>query len=146
MESITLVGLRNTPLSVDEVLSSVEDPRAGGTAFFVGTVRDHDHGRGVTHLSYSAHPRAETDMRRVMEKVVADTSREGRPVWRVAALHRVGDLAIGDIAVVVAAAAAHRAEAFDACRRLIDDIKAGVPIWKHQSFTDGEAEWVGAEA
>ncbi|WP_017627299.1 molybdenum cofactor biosynthesis protein MoaE [Nocardiopsis chromatogenes] len=144
VEAITLVGLRDTPISVDEAVSAVADPRAGGTAFFVGTVRDHDHGRGVTGLAYSAHPTAEAEMRRVMEKVVADTSRDGRPVWRVAALHRVGDLEIGDNAVVVAAAAAHRAEAFDACRRLIDDIKAEVPIWKHQRFTEGDAEWVGA--
>lgn len=144
VEHITLVGLRESPLSVDEVLSAVSDPRAGGTAFFTGTVRDHDHGRGVTRLSYSAHPRAEADMRRVMEKVVADTSRDGRPVWRVAALHRVGDLEIGDTAVVVAVAAAHREEAFHACRRLIDDLKAEVPIWKHQEFTGGDSEWVGA--
>ncbi|MFC4560432.1 molybdenum cofactor biosynthesis protein MoaE [Nocardiopsis mangrovi] len=145
MDPITLVGLRATPLAIDDVVSAVDDPRAGGTAFFVGTVRDHDHGRGVTALSYSAHPRAEADMRRVMEKIVADTSRDGRPVWRVAALHRVGDLEIGDIAVAVAASAAHREEAFDACRRLIDDIKAEVPIWKHQSFTDGGTEWVGID-
>ncbi|MGI5120392.1 molybdenum cofactor biosynthesis protein MoaE [Marinactinospora thermotolerans] len=144
MEQITLLGLRDTPLSIDEVVSAVQDDHAGGTAFFVGTVRDHDHGRQVTDLSYSAHPTAEAQMRRVMEKVVADTSRDGRPVWRVAALHRVGDLRVGDIAVVVAAAAAHREEAFAACRRLIDDIKAEVPIWKHQTFTDGDAEWVGA--
>ncbi|WP_017541818.1 MULTISPECIES: molybdenum cofactor biosynthesis protein MoaE [Nocardiopsis] len=144
VEAITLVGLRDTSITVDEVVSAVADPKAGGTAFFVGTVRDHDHGRGVTELAYSAHPSAEAEMRRVMEKVVADTSRDGRPVWRVAALHRVGDLRVGDNAVVVAAAAAHRAEAFDACRRLIDDIKAEVPIWKHQRFTEGDAEWVGA--
>ncbi|MUL39870.1 molybdenum cofactor biosynthesis protein MoaE [Streptomonospora sp. PA3] len=145
MDAISLVGLRETPISVDEVLAAVGDPRAGGTAFFIGTVRDHDHGRAVSRLAYSAHPRAEADMRRVMEKVAADTAGEGRPVWRVAALHRVGDLEIGDTAVVVAAAAGHRDEAFDACRRLIDDIKAEVPIWKHQEFTDGRSEWVGAE-
>ncbi|MBV2362714.1 molybdenum cofactor biosynthesis protein MoaE [Streptomonospora sp. S1-112] len=145
MDAITLVGLRETPLSIDEVVSAVGDPRAGGTAFFVGTVRDHDHGRDVVRLSYSAHPSAESEMRRVMEKVVADTAGHSRPVCRVAALHRVGELRIGDTAVVVAAAAGHRDEAFAACRRLIDDIKAEVPIWKHQEFSDGGAEWVGAE-
>ncbi|MFC7327701.1 molybdenum cofactor biosynthesis protein MoaE [Marinactinospora rubrisoli] len=144
MEAITLAELRDAPLSVDEVIAAVQDPRAGGTAFFVGTVRDHDHGRGVTALSYSAHPSAPDELRRVMEKVVADTSADGRPVWRVAAVHRVGDLTVGDIAVVVAAAAGHREEAFAACRRLIDDIKAEVPIWKHQVFDDGDTEWVGA--
>ncbi|TQN30500.1 molybdopterin synthase subunit MoaE [Haloactinospora alba] len=144
METITLVGLRESPLSVDEVLSSVGDPEAGGTAFFLGTVRDHDHGRGVRNLTYEAHPRAERDMRGVLERVVADFADTGRPVRKVAALHRVGPLAIGDTAVVVAAAAAHREEAFSACRRLIDDIKDEVPIWKHQEFADGETEWVGA--
>ncbi|GLU46745.1 molybdenum cofactor biosynthesis protein MoaE [Nocardiopsis ansamitocini] len=144
MESIMLAELRDTALSVDEVISAVADDRAGGTAFFVGTVRDHDHGRGVTTLSYSAHPSAPDRMRDVLHRVVAQTGSEGRAVWKVAALHRVGDLAVGDLAVVVAAAASHREEAFDACRRLIDDIKAEVPIWKNQLFADGEAEWVGA--
>ncbi|MEY9213690.1 molybdenum cofactor biosynthesis protein MoaE [Thermobifida halotolerans] len=142
MEAIALAEIRDTPLSIDEVVSAVGDDRAGGTAFFVGTVRDHDHGRVVTALSYSAHPTAEQRMREVMEKVVADA--EGRDVHRVAALHRVGDLRVGDIAVVVAAAAAHREEAFAACRRLIDDIKAEVPIWKNQTFTGGDSEWVGS--
>ncbi|KUP96572.1 molybdenum cofactor biosynthesis protein MoaE [Thermobifida cellulosilytica] len=140
MEAIALAEIRDTPLSIDEVVSAVGDDRAGGTAFFVGTVRNHDHGRGVTALSYSAHPTAEQRMREVMEKVVA----EARAVHRVAALHRVGDLVVGDVAVVVAAAASHREEAFAACRRLIDDIKAEVPIWKHQRFTEGDSEWVGA--
>jgi len=140
VEAIALAEIRDTPLSIDEVVSAVGDDRAGGTAFFVGTVRNHDHGRGVTALSYSAHPTAEQRMREVMEKVVA----EARAVHRVAALHRVGDLVVGDVAVVVAAAASHREEAFAACRRLIDDIKAEVPIWKHQRFTEGDSEWVGA--
>ncbi len=74
-----------------------------------------------------------------MEKVAADF-----PALGLAAVHRVGDLDIGDIAVVVAASSPHRAEAFAACRRLIDDLKATVPIWKHQTFTDGDDEWVGA--
>lgn len=139
MDVIRLAELRDTPLSVDEVLRAVGDPRTGGTALFVGTVRDEDHGRPVTALSYSAHPSAEQELRRVMEKVAADF-----PVRAMAAVHRVGDLAIGDLAVVVAAACPHRAEAFDACRRAIDDLKAGVPIWKHQVFADGGSEWVGA--
>lgn len=144
MEEITLAAVRDTPLSVDEVLAAVTDPRVGGTAVFVGTVRDHDHGRGVSELAYSAHPTVEAQLRSVMEKVLGDTSSTGRPVVKMAAVHRVGDLEIGDIAVVVAAAAEHRQEAFEACRRLIDDLKAEVPIWKHQAFDDGENEWVGA--
>jgi molybdopterin synthase catalytic subunit len=135
---IRLIGIRDTPLSVDEVLDAVRDPGAGGLAVFVGTVREHDHDRAVTRLSYSAHPSVEQELRRVMEKVATDY-----PVRALAAVHRVGDLEIGDLAVVVAAACPHRGEAFEACRRLIDDLKAQVPIWKHQVFTDGDAEWVG---
>ncbi|GAB2810752.1 molybdenum cofactor biosynthesis protein MoaE [Actinocorallia aurea] len=145
MSIIRLLDIRETPLSVDEVVAAVQDAAAGGTAFFAGTVRDNDHAqdgterKAVTALSYSAHPSALDRLREVMEKVAADI-----PVVALAAVHRVGDLAIGDHAVVVAAAAAHRGEAFEACRRLIDDLKHEVPIWKHQHFTDGTSEWVGA--
>ena len=135
---IRLIGIKDTPLSVDEVLRAVSDRGAGGIALFVGTVRDEDHERAVPRLSYSAHPSVESELRRVMEKVAADY-----PVRALAAVHRTGDLEIGDLAVVVAAACPHRAEAFEACRRLIDDLKAQVPIWKHQVFADGDAEWVG---
>jgi molybdopterin synthase catalytic subunit len=135
---IRLAELRDQPLSVDEVLAAVADPGAGGTAVFVGTVRDEDHRRSVTALSYSAHPQAEDRLRTVMEKVAAECG-----VRAIAAVHRVGDLAVGDLAVVVAAACPHRAEAFEACRKLIDDLKAEVPIWKHQVFADGGTEWVG---
>lgn len=144
MEEITLASVRDTPLSVDEVLAAVADPRAGGTAVFVGTVRDIDHGRDVARLAYTAHPTVEAQLRVVMEKVFADTSLPGRPVVKMAAVHRVGRLEIGDVAVVVAASARHRQEAFAACRRLIDDLKAQVPIWKQQDFQDGESEWVGS--
>jgi molybdopterin synthase catalytic subunit len=135
---IRLAELRDTPLSVDEVLAAVADEGSGGTAVFIGTVRDEDHGRPVTDLSYSAHPQAEERMRVVTEKVAAEFG-----VRAIAAVHRVGDLAVGDLAVVVAAASRHRAEALAACRKLIDDLKADVPIWKHQTFADGDAEWVG---
>ncbi|MEV0389851.1 molybdenum cofactor biosynthesis protein MoaE [Nonomuraea sp. NPDC050643] len=139
MDVIRLLGIRDTALSVDEVLAAVGDHAAGGTTFFVGTVREQDHGKAVTRLSYSAHPSAEAELRRVAEKVAADF-----PVTALAAVHRVGDLELGDAAVVVAVAAPHRDEAFKAARRLIDDLKAEVPIWKHQVFADGETEWVGA--
>jgi molybdopterin synthase catalytic subunit len=136
---IRLAELRDSPLSVDEVLAAVAHPGAGGTAMFVGTVRDEDHRRAVTSLGYSAHPQAVDALRTVLDKVAAEYD-----VRAIAALHRVGDLAVGDLAVVVAAACPHRAEAFEACRKLIDDLKAQVPIWKHQAFADGETEWVGA--
>lgn len=135
---IRLIGLRQAPLSVDEVQSAVMAAGAGGVAVFAGAVRDHDGGRPVTGLTYTAHPSAEAELRRVAECVA-----EKFPVAGIAALHRVGDLRIGDLAVVVAASCAHRAEAFDACRALIDELKAAVPIWKHQRFADGSSEWVG---
>jgi molybdopterin synthase catalytic subunit len=139
-ESIRLLAIRDTALSVAEVLAAVGDDGAGGTALFVGTVRDHDNGPGpVTALSYSAHPSAQAELRRVAEKVAADHAVRG-----LAAVHRVGDLVVGDLAVVVAVSCPHRAEAFAACRRLIDDIKSEVPIWKRQRFADGTDEWVGA--
>ncbi len=139
MDVIRLLGIRDTPLSVDEVLAAVGDHAAGGTTFFVGTVREQDHGKPVTRLAYSAHPTALAELRQVAEKIAADF-----PVTALAAVHRVGDLELGDAAVIVAVAAPHRDEAFKAARRLIDDLKANEPIWKHQVFADGETEWVGA--
>jgi molybdopterin synthase catalytic subunit len=139
--AVRLLAIREAPLSVDEVFAAVGDDAAGGTALFVGAVRDHD-GRPdvpVTGLAYSAHPTAEAELRRVAEKVAADF-----PVRALAAVHRVGDLRVGDIAVIVAVACPHRGEAFAASRRLIDDLKREVPIWKHQTFADGAEEWVGA--
>lgn len=135
---IALLDIRQTPLSVDEVLAAVEDPAAGGVVSFTGLVRATDEGRAVSGLSYTAHPTALDELRRVAEAVAADV-----PVVRLAVLHRVGELAVGDVAVVVAASAAHREEAFVAARRLIDDLKATVPIWKDQGFEDGTREWVG---
>ncbi|ARF57313.1 molybdenum cofactor biosynthesis protein MoaE [Streptomyces gilvosporeus] len=137
-DPIRLLAIRESALSVDEVFAAVGDAASGGTALFVGTVRSHDGGADVEGLGYSAHPSAEAEMRRIAEKVAADY-----PVRALAAIHRVGELAIGDLAVVVAVSCPHRAEAFEACRRLIDDLKHQVPIWKHQTFTDGAEEWVG---
>ncbi|MEV6120995.1 molybdenum cofactor biosynthesis protein MoaE [Streptomyces sp. NPDC052077] len=138
-DPVKLIGVRETPLSVDEVFRAVGDDAAGGTVLFVGTVRDHDGGSSVDRLGYSCHPSAEAELRRVAEKVAAN-----HPVRALAAVHRVGDLEIGDLAVVVAVSCPHRAEAFAACRGLIDDLKREVPIWKHQTFSDGTEEWVGA--
>jgi molybdopterin synthase catalytic subunit len=137
-DPIRALALRDRPLSVDEVRAALADARAGGVALFVGTVRDHDGGRSVESLTYSAHPSALDRMRDVAEKAAADYG-----LIAVAAVHRVGDLAIGDLAVVVGTSAAHRGEAIEGCRALIDELKATVPIWKHQRFTDGTDEWVG---
>ena len=139
MNVVRLIAVRDCELSVDEVRAAVADPGAGGLALFAGAVRDTDHDRDVTALSYSAHPSAEAELRRVAEVIA-----EKFPVLGIAAVHRVGDLEIGDLAVVVAVACPHRAEAFDACRALIDLLKVSVPIWKHQRFAEGDSEWVGS--
>ena len=139
MSVVRLIAVRESELSLDEVRAAVADPAAGGIALFAGAVRDTDQDRGVTGLSYSAHPSAEAELRRVAEVIA-----EKYPVIGIAAVHRVGDLGIGDLAVVLAVSCPHRAEAFDACRDLIDILKASVPIWKHQRFDDGTTEWVGS--
>ena len=138
-DAVRLIAIRDSPLSVDEAREAVADPAAGGIALFIGTVRHNDQDRAVTALSYSAHPSAEAELRKVAEKVAADF-----PVHGLAAVHRVGDLRIGDVAVVVAVSGKHRAEALDCCREFIDSIKKSVPIWKHQYFGDGSDEWVGS--
>lgn len=133
--------IRSAPLSVDELLAIVADPAAGGTAVFLGTVRDHTPeapGAVVTALEYEAHPEAERRLREVAEKVAAD-----HDVIALAATHRVGPLRVGEAAVVVTASAAHRATAFEACRALIDTLKREVPIWKREGFADGTHTWVG---
>lgn len=133
------MGIQDTPLSVDDVLKSLDDEASGGLVLFVGRVRNHHHGKGVTGLSYSAHPTALDRLQEVCARVA-----EEYDVRALAAVHRVGDLAIGDLAVVVATTSGHRGGAFEASRALIDTLKAEVPIWKHQVFSDGTEEWVGA--
>jgi len=134
---IKLAEVRDTALSVDEVHNAVFDPAAGGIALFTGVVRDHDQGQQVTALSYTAHPTAAEELRQVAERIAAKYD-----VRAIAAVHRVGDLDIGDLAVVVAVSSDHRSTAFEACRALIDELKASVPIWKHQRFAGGESEWL----
>jgi molybdopterin synthase catalytic subunit len=137
--AVRLLALRDTPLDVAEVLAAVEDDSAGGVVSFTGVVRRSDEGRGVVELEYEAHPAADQALRAVAERVVAEVD-----VIAVAAVHRTGLLAVGDVAVVVAASAAHRGEAFEGARRLIDDLKREVPVWKRQVFQDGDQEWVGS--
>lgn len=135
---VRLVDIWDRPLDVNAVLAALADDAAGGITLFLGTVRDHDHGDAVTGLGYTAHPTALAELRRVVEAVA-----ERHDVVALAAVHRVGELVPGDVAVIVAAATGHRGEAFDAARALIDDLKASVPIWKHQVFSGGGEEWVG---
>jgi molybdopterin synthase catalytic subunit len=141
MDPIKMIGISDAPLVPADVYASVSaEPSAGGIAFFVGVVRDHDHGQAVSELRYSAHPSAEAVLREVVEKAVAQYE-----IHAVSAVHRVGNLQIGDPAVVVAVACPGRADAFAACRKIIDELKLEVPIWKDQRFASGESEWVGAE-
>jgi molybdopterin synthase catalytic subunit len=127
------------PLSVAAAMAAVESAHCGAVVTFSGVVRNHDAGKDVDALTYSAHPSAQ----RVIEEVAAEVAakHDGVRLW---AAHRVGPLAIGDAALVAAAAAAHRGEAFAACSELVDEVKARVPIWKEQFFADGGVEWVGA--
>ncbi len=142
--AVVLSEIGTAPLDVGAVLAAVSSPHAGGIALFVGTVRDHDHASAVAELEYTAHPGAAAELRRVCEEVAARAwpDLDGHEL-RLAAIHRIGPLQIGDLAVVVAAAAPHREAAFLACRALIDELKEKVPIWKHQRFADGSQEWVG---
>lgn len=134
-----LLDVRDTALDVAEVLAAVQDPSAGGVNLFVGVVRNHDHGHEVVRLEYSAHPTAVSVLAQVAADVVAEFD-----AIAVAAVHRIGVLAVGDLAVVTAVSAAHRDQAFAASRALIDRLKEQVPIWKHQVFEDGTDEWVGS--
>jgi molybdopterin synthase catalytic subunit len=137
MTAVRLIDIRETPLSLDEVYQAVTDPAAGGICVFVGTVRDHDAGQDVSALGYSSHPTAVARLADVADRIASECD-----VIALGGVHRVGDLGIGDLAVVVAASAVHRADAFEACRRLIDELKTEVPVWKHQTFVAGGSEWV----
>lgn len=126
------------PLSIDRVVGALRDRRAGGLGLFVGLVRDADGGRGVNSLDYTAHPSAVDVLAAVAGEVAAR-----HDVLAVGVEHRTGHLEVGDLAVVVGCSAVHRAAALEACRDLIDTLKQRVPIWKEQSFDDGDVEWVG---
>jgi len=128
-------------LDEEEVAARVEGPDAGGVVSFIGRVRNHARGHSIEHLEYEAYPQM---AEREMDKIVAAAA-EKWPGTRVAIAHRVGRLAIGDAAVVVVAASAHRGEAFEACRFAIDTLKVTVPIWKREVATDG-AYWVDDHA
>jgi len=137
---VSAARIRSEPLSLDELIAAVSHPGAGGVATFLGVVRDTNDGRSVTLLEYEAYaPMAESELAKIIAGIEAEI-----PGVRVAAMHRVGALRVGDVAVACAASAPHRAEAFRACRLLIDRIKATVPIWKREHGPDGPY-WVGWE-
>ncbi len=130
--------VKNEPLSVDRVLAAVSDDGMGGIVTFIGQVRDRNEGHDVVRLEYEAYK----DMANKVMAKLCDAIETQMPGTRIAVEHRVGVLAIGDAAVVIAAAAPHRAEAFAACRALIDRLKEEVPIWKKEVAPSGE-EWIG---
>jgi molybdopterin synthase catalytic subunit len=133
-----LADVRSEPLSIDECYRAVCADDKGGVCLFVGRVRDHNEGQSISALQYEAyHSMAQREMRAIIEEITAEVQGV-----KLACTHRVGDLRIGDLAVVCAASAPHRAEAFRACRALIDRIKERVPIWKREHGPDGPY-WVG---
>jgi len=138
---VALCRVSSEEISLDQVRKAVEHRGAGGICIFHGVVRDHADGKQVARLDYEAHESlAQREMMRVLEAVTAEY-----PGVRIAAVHRVGELAIGDVAVCLAASAAHRGDAFSACREAIDRIKETVPLWKKEWGPDGQAHWVNLD-
>ncbi|MDQ1057773.1 molybdopterin synthase catalytic subunit [Arthrobacter globiformis] len=157
-EVVTAV-LSTEPISVDQAIAAVESETAGAVVSFSGVVRNHDGGKPVDRLSYSAHPTARKVLDDVVAQLVAEQAEAAGadsaasdgaeaagavPPVRIWVAHRVGPLEIGDPALVCAVSAAHRGQAFAVCSELVDRVKAQVPIWKEQFFSDGTVEWVGA--
>lgn len=129
--------LTRSAIDVAAVIEGAVQPADGGVATFIGLVRDHQNGRGVLRLEYSAYePMAQAEAERIVEEAQAKW-----PV-RIGLQHRLGRLEIGEVAVVVVAASAHRGPAFDACRYVIEEVKRRVPIWKQERYADGTVEWV----
>jgi len=137
--AVAMTGIRETPITVAEVADAVAGDDRGAVVTFAGVVRDQDGGRAVVALDYEAHPDASAVLAEVCAEVAAS-----HPGTTIAAVHRVGALVVGDLALAAAVSSGHRAEAFAACVALIDAIKARTPIWKHQRFADGTTEWVGS--
>ncbi|KZS69653.1 molybdenum cofactor biosynthesis protein MoaE [Mycobacterium kansasii] len=133
-------AIEAAPIDVGRYQQLADNPAAGALVTFVGAVRDHDRGRRVVALEYSAHPIAQA----VLGRVAGDVAHAHRGVCGIAAAHRVGRLDVGEVALCVVVAAEHRRQAFGACRALVEAVKRDLPVWKLQVFTDSENEWVGA--
>lgn len=131
------VLLTDQVISLSQFTAQVESVQAGAVATFSGNVRILDNGKEVTKLSYEIHPSTE----QILSDVVRDVASRHK-VLGVAVAHRFGDIALGESALIVAISAEHRGAAFLACAEMVDEIKARIPIWKHQVFTDGSDEWV----
>lgn len=140
MTLVLRAAVTDQPISLAEHEALVSHQSAGAVVGFVGMIRDHDGGRQVVRLEYSAHPSAAD----VFAEVVAEVAGQASGIRAVAASHRIGVLRIGEAALVAAVAADHRQAAFATCARLVDTIKERLPVWKHQFFDDGSEEWVGS--
>lgn len=140
MTRILRAAVSEEPILLADHERLVAHRSAGAVVGFAGVVRNHDGGREVVRLEYSAHPHAE----QILFEVLAEVAAEAQGVRALAASHRVGTLQIGDAALVAAVSADHRAAAFTACALLVDTVKQRLPVWKHQFFADGTDEWVNS--
>lgn len=142
LSPVVRAAVSDRPLDVTEHADAVAHHAAGAVVSFAGVVRDHDHGRPVSSLEYSGHPSADRAIGEIVAEVLAEAAAEGLVARGVAVSHRIGALRIGDVAFAVAVSADHRGPAFQLCSRLVDEVKARLPVWKHQRFADGTDEWV----
>ena len=137
MPELVYAVVTGEPIHIQELSKLVANPHSGAVVTFCGDVRDHDGGKEVAALLYEIHPSAPEQIKLITQSVIGNYVIE-----KVAVAHRFGDIAIGETAFAVAVSAAHRQAAFDACSAIVDEVKAKLPIWKHQKFTDGTDEWV----
>ena len=137
MPELVYAVVTDAPVHIQELSKLVANPHSGAVVTFCGDVRDHDGGKEVASLLYEIHPSAPEQIKVITQAVI------GRfEIEKVAVAHRYGQIPIGETAFAVAVSAAHRQDAFDACAAIVDEVKAKLPIWKHQKFTDGSDEWV----
>ena len=137
MPELVYAVVTDAPVNIAELSKLVTNPQSGAVVTFCGDVRNHDGGKEVASLLYEIHPSAPEQIKLITQSIM------GRfEIEKVAVAHRYGNIAIGETAFAVAVSAAHRQAAFDACAAIVDEVKANLPIWKHQKFTDGSDEWV----
>lgn len=137
MPELVYAVVTDASVHIQELSKLVANPHSGAVVTFCGDVRDHDGGKEVASLLYEIHPSAPEQIKLITQSIM------GRfEIEKVAVAHRYGNIAIGETAFAVAVSAAHRQAAFDACSAIVDEVKAKLPIWKHQKFTDGSDEWV----
>jgi molybdopterin synthase catalytic subunit len=137
MPELVYAVVTDAPVNIAELSKLVTNPQSGAVVTFCGDVRNHDGGKEVASLLYEIHPSAPEQIKLIAESII-----DRFEIEKVAVAHRYGNIAIGETAFAVAVSAAHRQAAFDACAAIVDEVKAKLPIWKHQKFTDGSDEWV----